>query len=166
MELLASDRIARAFNRSRATRVVVLDMSKTLDRFWHAFAFLKLKTYGSRLSSVIDCFEWFWMRGFCKNDQLVLEFLKHSFLVLHFSCYTLTALLMMLSVTVKGQKTVLNDIKFCLLYSISQESYMIWLSFMVHIWNMTICSDAFFIFLKILIFWVDRGVKRAKNVPE
>ena len=41
------------------------------------------------LFSVIDGFEWFWMESLHKNIQLMLEFLKASFLVLHFSCYTL-----------------------------------------------------------------------------
>ena len=33
---VASDRIARAFNRSGATRAVALDISKVFDRVWHA----------------------------------------------------------------------------------------------------------------------------------
>ena len=41
-----SDRIARAFNRSGATRAVALDMSKTFDRVWHAGLLHKLKSYG------------------------------------------------------------------------------------------------------------------------
>ena len=48
--------------------------------------------------SVIDSFGWFWMRNLHKNNQLMLEFLKDSFLVLHFSYYTLMTFLMMLSV--------------------------------------------------------------------
>ena len=38
------------------------------------------------------------MAGVHKNIQLMLEFLKTPFLVLHFSCYTLMTSLMMLSV--------------------------------------------------------------------
>ena len=38
------------------------------------------------------------MASFHKNIQLMLEFLKAPFLVLHFSYYTLTTFLMMLSV--------------------------------------------------------------------
>ena len=43
---VVSDRIATAFNRSRATRAVVLDTSKAFDRVWYAGLLLKLKTYG------------------------------------------------------------------------------------------------------------------------
>ena len=42
-----SDRIARAFNRSWATRAVVLDISKTFGRIWHDGLLLKLKSYGT-----------------------------------------------------------------------------------------------------------------------
>ena len=35
--------------------------------------------------SVIDDFKWFWMGSLHKNIQLILEFLKAPFLVLHFS---------------------------------------------------------------------------------
>ena len=40
---VVSDRIARAFNRSRATRAVALDISKAFDRVWHAGLLYKLK---------------------------------------------------------------------------------------------------------------------------
>ena len=44
-DLLAvvSDRIARAFNRSGATRAVALNISKAFDRVWHAGLLHKLK---------------------------------------------------------------------------------------------------------------------------
>ena len=47
------------------------------------------------LFSVIDYFEWFWMESIHKNIQLMQEFLKAPFLVLHFSYYTLMTFLMM-----------------------------------------------------------------------
>ena len=47
---------------------------------------------------VIDDFGWFWMGSPHKDIQLMLEFLKTPFLVLHFYDYTLMTFLMMLSV--------------------------------------------------------------------
>ena len=41
------DRIARAFNEPGATRPVALDISKALDRVWHAGLPLILKSYGT-----------------------------------------------------------------------------------------------------------------------
>ena len=43
---VVSDRIARAFNRSGATRAVALDIFKAFDRVWHAGLLHKLKSYG------------------------------------------------------------------------------------------------------------------------
>ena len=43
---VVSDRIARAFNRSGATRAVALDISKAFDRVWYAGLLHKLKSYG------------------------------------------------------------------------------------------------------------------------
>ena len=43
---VVSDRIARAFNRSGATRAVALDISMTFDRVWHAGLIHKVKSYG------------------------------------------------------------------------------------------------------------------------
>ena len=41
-----SDRIARAFNRSGATRAVALDISKAFDTVWHVIVLRKPKSCG------------------------------------------------------------------------------------------------------------------------
>ena len=64
----------------------------------------------------------------------------------------------------KGQKVVQNDKKFCLLRSISQEPYLMWLSFMVHMCKMIISPGVFFHFFKILIFRIVREGKGQKTV--
>ena len=63
------------------------------------------KSYGisgqifhQRYFSVKGSFWWLWMGYLHKNIQLMLEFLKGLFLVLHFSYYTLMTFLIMLSV--------------------------------------------------------------------
>ena len=43
---VVSDKIARAFNRSGATRAVALDISKAFDSVWHAGLLYKHKSYG------------------------------------------------------------------------------------------------------------------------
>ena len=42
---IVSDKIARAFNRSGATRAVALDISKAFDRVWHAGLLHKFKSF-------------------------------------------------------------------------------------------------------------------------
>ena len=63
---VASDRIARAFNRSGATRVVALDISKAFDRVWHAGLPHKLKSHGisGQIFGLICSFlsnRWLWV---------------------------------------------------------------------------------------------------------
>ena len=60
--------------------------------------------------SVIDGFEWFWIGSLHKNIQLMLQFQKGPFLVLHFSYYTLMTYLMMLSVMLLSMLMVLLSI--------------------------------------------------------
>ena len=45
---VVSDRIARSFNRSGATRAIALDISKTFNRVWHAGLLHKLKSWNFR----------------------------------------------------------------------------------------------------------------------
>ena len=64
---------------------------------------------------------------------------------------------------VKVQKIVQNDKKICLSHFMSHEPHIIWLSFVVHKFKVTISPRAFSIFFfKILIFRVVRGVKGQK----
>ena len=89
-----------------------------LDRVWHGDLLHKLKSYGISgryltlflLFSVIDSFKWFWMESLHKNIQLILEFLKAPFLVLHFSCCMLMTFLMMLSVILLSMLTILLSV--------------------------------------------------------
>ena len=53
------------------------------------------------LFSVIDLdLQWFRVGSLLKNIQLLLKFHKAPFLVLHFSCYTLMAVLMMILLSI------------------------------------------------------------------
>ena len=55
---VASDRIARAFNRSWATRTLALDIFKTFDRVWHAGLLHKLKSdrISGQIFGLTSCF--------------------------------------------------------------------------------------------------------------
>ena len=71
---------------------------------------------------------------------------------------------------VKGQKAVQNDNKFCPSRSIYQETYLIWFSFWIHIYEIVRSRVSFLFvffflyFFKILIFWVAMGEKGQKMV--
>ena len=85
---VVSDRIARAFNRSGATRAVALDISKAFDNVWHAGLLHKLKSYGIP-GQIFDLI---------------------SSLALHFSYYTLMTFRMMLSVILLSMLMILLSI--------------------------------------------------------
>ena len=114
----ASDRIARVFNRSRATRVAAFDIFKAFDRVLHVgfFTNLSLMDFMIRilalflLFSVLGGLGWFWMGSIHKKIQLILQFLKGPFLVLHFSYYALMTFLMMLSVILLSLLMILLSI--------------------------------------------------------
>ena len=55
---VVSDRIARAFNRSGATRAAALDISKAFNKVWHAGLLHILKSYGisGQMSGLISSF--------------------------------------------------------------------------------------------------------------
>ena len=116
-DLLAvvSHRIARGFNRYRASQALAIDISKAFDRFGilALFTNLSLMKFQVRylvlflLFTVIDGFGWFWTGSLHENIQSMLEFLKAPFLVLHFSYYTLLTFLMMLSVILRSMLMIL-----------------------------------------------------------
>ena len=113
---VVSDRIARVFNRTGATQAVALDTSRAFDRVWLSGLLHKLKSFQVRylalflLFSVIDGFKWFWIENLHKNSQLMLEFLKAPFSVLHSSYYTLMTFLTMVSVILLSMMMILLSV--------------------------------------------------------
>ena len=107
---VVSDRIARPFNRSGATRAIALETEFGMLVF---FTNLSLMEFQVRylalflLFLVIGGFGLFWMGNLHKNIQLMLVFLKGLFLVLHFSYYTLMPFLMMSSVILLSMLMIL-----------------------------------------------------------
>ena len=106
------DKIARSFNRSRATRAVALNISKAFDRVWHAGLLQKLRSFGIS-GQILALFILFWrlrvvldMKS-SQNIQLMLEFFKGPLLVLRFSYYTSMTFLMMLSVILLSMLMIL-----------------------------------------------------------
>ena len=55
---VVSNRIARAFNRSGATRAVALDISKAFERVWHTGLLHNFKSFGvsGQIFSLISSF--------------------------------------------------------------------------------------------------------------
>ena len=67
-----SDRIARAFNRSGATRAVALDISKTFDKVWHAGLLHKLTSYeisGQTFGRISSSLSNRWFRVFLEGKS-------------------------------------------------------------------------------------------------
>ena len=75
--------------RSTGFAMLVFFMNVSLMEFLVRYLALFL------LFSVIESLEWFWIASLHKNIQLMLEFLKVPFLVLHFSSYILMTFLML-----------------------------------------------------------------------
>ena len=55
-----------------------------------------------------------------------------------------------------------DDRKLCLLYSTSQEAYIIWFWFLIHMCKMMTLQDAFFIVLKFWFSWLLEGYEGKK----
>ena len=114
---VASDRIARAFNKSGATRAVALDIPKAFDRVWYVGLLHKLKSYGIS-GQIFDP-----ISSFLSNRQLRLVLDGTSsqeypgnvgvppFVVLHFPYYTLMIFLTMLSVILLSMLMILLFIR-------------------------------------------------------
>ena len=107
------------FRSSRSTADLLTVVSDTIAGATGMLVFftnLSLREFQVRYSalfllfSVIDNFKWFWMESLHKNIQLMREFLKAPFLVLHFSHYTLMTFLMMLSVILLSMLMILLSI--------------------------------------------------------
>ena len=78
------------------------------------------------LFSVIDGFEWLWMKNLHKNIQIMLEILKALFLVVHFSYYTLMTFLTMLSdIAIHADDTPLCS-KCDQIYDLGQQLWPVW----------------------------------------
>ena len=128
---MVSDRIARAFNRSGATRTMALDISKVFAGFRMVVYFTNLGLGEFQVRylalfllflSVVDGCEWFWIESLYRSIQLVLEFLKGPLLVLHFSSCILMTFLMVLSVVLVSMLMILLFILGVIRYLICDSS--------------------------------------------
>ena len=115
---VVSDRIARAFNRSGATRAVALDISKAFDRVWHAGFLRKRKSYGisGQIFGLVSSFlSSRWLRvvldGKSSQEHPVnAEVPQGSILGLHLSCCILMSFLMMLFVILLSMLMIVHSI--------------------------------------------------------
>ena len=107
---------SKSHNICTATDIQILYYALVLTGFVMLVFFTKLSLNGisgqisGRISSFLsnDSYKWFWMGGFHKGIDLMLECLKALFLVLHFSYYTLMTFLMMLSVILLSSLKLLS----------------------------------------------------------
>ena len=106
-----SDRIARTFNRSGATGVVILDISQAFERVWHNGLLHKLKSFGIS-DQIFGLFSnrqfWVVLNRKSSKEYLVNAGVPQGF-VLGF-CYTLMTFLMTLSVVLLYMLIVLLSI--------------------------------------------------------
>ena len=118
LSTVVSNKIARAFISSGATRAVALDISKAFERVWHAGLVHKLTSMEFQvrylvlvcLFSVIDGFEWYWMGSHTKHIYLILEFPEAPFLVITFSCYTLMTFPMLFLILISMLMRLLSTV--------------------------------------------------------
>ena len=98
------DRIARAFNRSAQGFRQLTGFSMLV--FFTNISLMKFQVRYLALYLLFSLSK-FWTGRLYRNIQLMLEFLKVRFLVLHFSYYTLMTFLMMLSVILLSMLMIL-----------------------------------------------------------
>ena len=108
--------------RSGATRAVALDMSRTLDRVWHAGLLHRHRSYGISgqvYGLILSFFSNIRIRVVLDGKSLQEYFFPQgSFLVLHFSYYSLVICLVMLSL-------ILLSMLMILLSTLSVISYLV-----------------------------------------
>ena len=115
---VVSDRIARAFNRSGATRAIALNIFKAFDSVWHAGLLHKLKSYGISdqifgLCSSFLSHRWLGvvLNGKSSQDYPInTEVPQGSILGCNFSYYTLLTFLIMLSVILLSMLMILLSV--------------------------------------------------------
>ena len=101
---VVSNRIARVFNRSGATRAMALDISKVFDRVWHAGLLHKLKSYGisGQIFGLIS--------SFLSNRRSRSGWKVFTRISSYFSYYTLVIFLKMLFVILPSMLMIIPSI--------------------------------------------------------